>query len=110
MEHPRCTWEDKDEAGGQASNDRYDFANVRDEESQEESQEEPANGLKQASPPFPNHVLLHCHSGVAEPEAFQDSPVGTEPWEGRRVPSSAPLPAPAPLPLLTHRPQKCRMG
>lgn len=80
--NPGCpTWEDKDEAGSQAPNDRDDFANVRDEKSEEECQEEPADGLKQASPPLPNHVLLHCYPSVAEPQTLQDSPVGTDPGQ-----------------------------
>lgn len=102
----RGTWEDEDEAGGQAPDDRDDFADVRDEESQEKSQQEPTDGLQQAPPPLPNHVLLHRHPGVAQPEALQNGPAGTEP--GKEASSRAP-PAPPPPPS-THRPQKCRMG
>jgi len=93
---PGCpTWEDEDEAGGQAPDDRDDFADVGDEESQEEGQEEPADGLKQAPPPLSNHVLLHRHPGVAEPETLQDSPAGTDPGQ-RGFPVLPLLPTPAP--------------
>lgn len=93
---PRCpTREDEDEAGSQAPDDRDDFADVRDEESQKEGQEEPADGLKQAPPPLPNHVLLHRHPGVTEPETLQDRPAGTDPGQGG-FPELPLLPTPAP--------------
>lgn len=101
---PGCpTWEDEDEAGGQAPNDRDDFADVGDEESQEEGQEEPADSLKQAPPPLPNHVLLHRHPSVAEPETLQDSPACTDAGQ-RDFPTLPLLPIPARLPpMLTGR-------
>lgn len=93
---PGCpTWEDEDEAGGQAPNDRDDFSNVGDEESQEEGQQEPADGLKQTPPPLPNYILLHRHPSVAEPETLQDSPADTDPGQGRFAALPL-LPAPAP--------------
>lgn len=94
---PRCpTWEDEDEAGSQAPDDRDDFADVRDEKSQEEGQEEPADGLKQSPSPLPNHVLLHCHPSVTEPETLQDRPAGTDPGQvGFPALPLLPIPAPA---------------
>lgn len=87
------TWEDKDEAGGQASNDRDDLADVRDEERQQQGEQEPDEGLQHAPPPLPPHVLLHRHPLVAQPQAFDHRPAHKD------SSSEAPAPVPGARPL-----------
>lgn len=72
------TWEDKDEAGGQASDERDDLADVRDEERQEQGEQEPDQRLQHSPPPLPPHVFLHWHSLVAQPQALDHRPVRRE--------------------------------
>ena len=72
------TWEDKDEAGGQASDDWDDLADVRDEERQQQGEQEPDQRLKHSPPPLPAHVFLHRHALVAQPQAFDHRPAHKE--------------------------------
>lgn len=62
-----CTWEDEDEAGCQASNDRDDLADVRDKECKQQGEQEPHQCLQDSAPPLQPHVLLHWHPLVAQP-------------------------------------------
>lgn len=73
------TWEDKDEAGSQASDDRDDLADVRDEERQQQGQQEPDQCLQYSPPLLPRHVLFHWSLLVAQPQAFDHRPAQ---WRG----------------------------
>lgn len=81
------TWENKDEAGGQASDDRDDLADVRDEERQQQGEQEPDEGLQHAPPPLAPHVLLHGHPLIAQPQAFDHRPARKD--VAQRSPSSS---------------------
>lgn len=84
------TWEDKDEAGGQASDDRDDLADVRDEECQQQREQEPDQRLQHSPPSLPPHVLLHGHPLVAQPQAFDHRPAT---WRNAQLrPCSQPPP------------------
>lgn len=70
------TWEDEDEASSQAPDHRNDPADVRNEECQQQGEQEPGEGLQQASPPLSAHIFLHGGALVAQPQAFHHRPMG----------------------------------
>lgn len=72
------TWEDEDEASGQASDDRDDLADVRDEQSQQQGEQKPDQRLQHSPPPLPPQVLLHGHPLVAQPQALHHCPAHTK--------------------------------
>lgn len=72
------TRKDKDKAGSQSSNQRYDPTDVWDEEGEEEGGHEPHQRLHDAPPALAPDAHLHLLALETQPQSLDDGPAGSD--------------------------------
>lgn len=70
------TWEHEDEAGRQSSDQRDDAADVWDEESEDEGDDEPHQCLQDPPPSLTANTHLHLLALETQPQALYHCPAG----------------------------------
>lgn len=74
MQWDGCTWEDKDKAGCQSSNQWDDPANIWNEESEDEGDDKPHQRLQDPPPLLSTYTHLYLLTLETQPKALDNCP------------------------------------
>lgn len=72
--HQTQSWEDKDKAGRQSSDQRDHPADIWDEEGEDEGDDKPHQRLQDPPPLLPTHTHLHLLTLETQPKSFYNGP------------------------------------
>lgn len=73
----QCTWEDKDEAGCQSSDQRDHSTNIWDEEGEDEGDDKPHQRLQDPPPPLTTYTHLYLFTLETQPKSLYNCPKTT---------------------------------